>query len=86
VTAAFTLRAIQLSFFGRAGSPSITSAAASGVIADHLEPISLPEKVGAVLLVGATVVIGLKPDLLLDWINPALRSPLLQAVLGGGAP
>jgi len=27
-----------------------------------------------------------RPDLLLDWINPALQSPLFQAVLKGGAP
>ena len=52
----------------------------------HLEPITLAEKAGALLLVGATVLIGLKPDLLLDWINPALQSPLLQAAMKGVAP
>jgi NADH-quinone oxidoreductase subunit M len=38
------------------------------------------------LLLGATVLIGLKPDLLFNWINPALQSPYFQAVLKGGAP
>lgn len=82
VAAAFTLRAIHLAFFGRAGSPQPPGTAAA---AGHLEPITLPEKAGALLLVGATVLVGLRPDLLLDWINPALQSPLLQSVLGGGA-
>ena len=51
----------------------------------RLEPITLPEKAGALLLLGATVLVGLRPDLLLNWIGPALQSPLLQAVLKGGA-
>jgi NADH-quinone oxidoreductase subunit M len=38
------------------------------------------------LLVAATVYIGLKPDVLLNWISPALQSPAFQAVLKGGAP
>ena len=52
---------------------------------DPYPPITLAEKSGAVLLLTATILIGLKPDLLLDWINPALQSPLFQAVLKGGA-
>jgi NADH-quinone oxidoreductase subunit M len=38
------------------------------------------------LLIAATVYVGLKPDILLQWITPALQSPLMQAVLKGGAP
>jgi NADH-quinone oxidoreductase subunit M len=79
VAAAFTLRAIQLTFFAPV-PPGAAPAPAP------LEPISLPEKAGSLLLVGATVLIGLKPDLLFNWINPALQSPLLQAVLKGGRP
>ena len=45
-----------------------------------------PEKAGAALLLASTVLIGLRPDLLLDWINPALQSPLMQAALRGGPP
>ncbi len=82
IAAAFTLRVIQVSFFGKTGTG--TAAAPSE---DHrIEPVTWPEKVGATLLVGATVIIGLKPDLLLNWINPALQSPLMQAVLKGGQP
>jgi NADH-quinone oxidoreductase subunit M len=79
VAAAFTLRAIQLGFFG-----SADKAAPAGDAAP-LAPITLAEKLGAFLLVGATVLIGIRPDLLLNWINPALQSPLLQTVLKGGA-
>jgi NADH-quinone oxidoreductase subunit M len=79
VAAAFTLRAIQLGFFGSADKARPAGDAAP------LGPITLAEKLGALLLVGATVLIGIRPDLLLNWINPALQSPLLQAVLKGGA-
>ena len=83
VAAAFTLRAIALGFFGGTEAPG---AAAPRGQAIQLEPITLAEKAGALLLIGATVLIGLKPDLLLDWINPALQSPLLQAAMKAVAP
>jgi NADH-quinone oxidoreductase subunit M len=79
VAAAFTLRAIQVSFFG------VTSGA-SAAPAHPLPPITLAEKAGALLLVAATVLIGLKPDLLLNWILPSLQSPLFTAALKGGRP
>ncbi len=85
VAAAFTLRAIQVSFFGKTDS-----SAAPDATSHHLEPITLAERAGAALLVGATVYIGLKPDLLFNWITPALQSPLLQAAAQaathGGTP
>ncbi len=76
--AAFTLRAIHVSFFG-ATDPRVA------VNALDLAPITLAEKAGAALLIAATVYLGLKPDVLLDWITPALHSPLMQAALKGGA-
>jgi NADH-quinone oxidoreductase subunit M len=78
VAAAFTLRAVQLTFFGPPGAP--------GTEPPALPPITLAEKAGALLLVAATVLVGLRPDLLLAWIDPALQSPLLLAALKGGAP
>ncbi|MBL9216060.1 MAG: NADH-quinone oxidoreductase subunit M [Opitutaceae bacterium] len=80
VAGAFTLRAIQVSFFGR-------SAADAGPDAGShpLDPITWPERAGALLLLAATLLVGLKPDLLLDWIIPSLQSPLFQAILKGGA-
>ena len=80
LAAAFTLRAIQLSFFGT------TQPASPEVAAHPLPPITLAEKAGALLLVAATVLIGLKPDLLLNWIVPSLQSPLYQVILKGGTP
>jgi NADH-quinone oxidoreductase subunit M len=81
VAAAFTLRAIQVAFFGAAGE-----GAASEPPAHPLPPITWPEKLGAVLLLAASVGVGLKPDLLFNWILPALQSPLMQAALKGGRP
>ena len=37
------------------------------------------------LLIAAMVYIGLKPDVLMNWITPALQSPVMRAVLQGGA-
>jgi NADH-quinone oxidoreductase subunit M len=82
VAAAFTLRAIQVAFFGQSntvrggGTPPTDGASA-------LPPITLPERVGAILLIAAAVLIGLKPDLLLNWIIPSLHSPVMTAAFGG---
>lgn len=85
IAAAFTLRAIQISFFG---STDQTPPSLHSPTHPHLpspDPITWPERVGAMMLIAATVYIGLKPDVLLNWITPALQSPLMQAVLKGGA-
>ena len=53
---------------------------------DHpLEPISAPERIGAVMLIAASLVIGIFPGLLLDWIQPCLNSPLFERLLKGGS-
>ena len=79
VAAAFTLRVLQLAFFGQVSRESAATA-------HPLPPITLAEKSGATLLLAATVFVGLRPDILLGWIEPALHSPLLAAVLKGGTP
>jgi NADH-quinone oxidoreductase subunit M len=84
IAAAFTLRAIQVSFFGTTDKSAPRLAAP--VTAPHLAPITLPERAGAMLLVASTVYVGLNPDILFAWITPALQSPLMQAALKGGAP
>jgi NADH-quinone oxidoreductase subunit M len=78
IAAAFTLRAIQVSFFGRTGPDVCTEPP------HPLPPITWPEKVGALLLLGATIYLGVCPDALLDWIRPALHSPVFQSLLSGG--
>jgi NADH-quinone oxidoreductase subunit M len=63
--AAFTLRALKKSFFDAALGPAASPA---------LEPITLPEKLGAGLLMITTVAIGIYPKLLLDRIQPAVEA------------
>jgi NADH-quinone oxidoreductase subunit M len=79
IAAAFTVRVIQVSFFGQV-------AAVAGPAPHPMAPITWPEKTGAFLLLAATLLIGLKPDLLLNWIVPSLQSPLMQAVWHRGTP
>jgi NADH-quinone oxidoreductase subunit M len=87
VAAAFTLRAIHVTFFGRAGAAAAAPDHGDHHAAAHAyAPITWPERAGAMLLLATTVYIGLKPDTLLDWIGPALQSPVLQAVLKLPAP
>jgi NADH-quinone oxidoreductase subunit M len=93
VAAAFTLRAIQVSFFGstegKAQALNVPPAGSTSIAPfhhDHFPPITWAERAGAMLLIAATVYVGLKPDVLLNWIVPALDSPLMQAALKGGAP
>jgi len=84
IAAAYTLRAVQLAFFGKiesatAGAQEKTSATADET---YYPPITLPEKIGALLLLSASIIIGIKPGLLLDWIIPALNSPLMKIFNG----
>jgi NADH-quinone oxidoreductase subunit M len=80
VGVAYTLRALQQAFFGE--SQELEPGAAART--QPLEPISVPERCGAVLLLGATLAVGLYPRLLLDWIVPALQSEMFQGVVKGG--
>jgi NADH-quinone oxidoreductase subunit M len=49
-----------------------------------METISVPERIGAAMLIGTSLVIGLCPSLLLNWIEPCLRSELFQRLLAKG--
>jgi NADH-quinone oxidoreductase subunit M len=84
LVAAFTLRALKKSFFeGGSAAPSgdvkefaalpplMTSPAEQPI---HLEPITIPEKLGAGLLMFATLAIGIYPKFLLDRIQPAVEA------------
>jgi NADH-quinone oxidoreductase subunit M len=79
VGVAYTLRAVQKAFYADVPAP------VPDPHHDHpLEPISIPEKVGAVMLIAASLVIGLFPGLLMNWIEPCFRSPLFARLLEGG--
>jgi NADH-quinone oxidoreductase subunit M len=70
LVAAFTLRALKKSFFDHSGGTTPVSSQTDLSIA----PITLPEKLGAGLLMFATLAIGLYPKLLLDRIIPAVEA------------
>ena len=76
---AYTLRAVRHSFFG-GGEVEASNAA------PPMEPISVPERLGAALLIATTLAVGLYPRLLLEFIEPALRSPFFDRLLKGGLP
>ena len=77
---AFTWRALDKAFFGdaAAASPGIATQAAA-----PLPRISVAERIGAAILIAATLVVGLYPRLLLDLIVPALNSPLFDGLRKG---
>ena len=49
-----------------------------------LPPITLPERLGAIILIVASVIVGLYPQMLLNIIVPALNSPLFDGLRQGG--
>jgi NADH-quinone oxidoreductase subunit M len=53
---------------------------------NKLEPVSIPERAGAFLLLGTAILIGLWPNILLTLIDPALHSPQFQPLWKGGLP
>jgi NADH-quinone oxidoreductase subunit M len=69
-------RAMQEAFFAEAGVESSPPN-------PPLPPISLPERLGAMILIGASVLIGLYPQVLLNVIVPALNSPLFEGLRKG---
>jgi NADH-quinone oxidoreductase subunit M len=79
---AFTLRTLVKAFFGEAAE-----APAAVKHHDHahdLEPISVPERLGAAMLIAVTFIVGIYPRVLLDVIVPAFGSSLFDALRKGG--
>ena len=72
VTVAFTLRALQRTFYP-SGEPAEPAHA--------FDPITLPEKLGALLLIATTLYAGLLPSALLDPILRSFQSPLMHGLL-----
>ena len=74
---AYTLRALQLAFFAdQAHGVEPIPAHANGH--GQIEPITTPERLGAMLLLGASILIGLFPKLLLNLISPGFNSSLFE--------
>ena len=76
LVAAFTLRALKKSFFGDAISSVRMQEGRVTLDADWNEPqnITAAEKIGACLLMLATLAVGLYPKFLLDRIMPAVEA------------
>jgi NADH:ubiquinone oxidoreductase subunit 4 (subunit M) len=71
--AAFTLRALKLSFFGEKHvQPEVTTGAT--LSREVSNPITIPEKIGACILMLTTIAVGVYPKLLLDRIIPAVET------------
>ena len=70
---AFSWRALQATFFGEGGATAQTQVA----------PITMPERLGAGLLLVATIALGLYPRLLMDLILPTLNGPLFEQLRRG---
>jgi NADH-quinone oxidoreductase subunit M len=86
VGVAYTLRVIQMTFYGVASGEADLSVTAARDLTegDHATPISIPERFGALFLIALTLAIGLYPRLLLDWIVPAFSSPLFDGLRKAG--
>ena len=76
LVAAFTLRALKRAFFDvdLAAGASAKTAPAENPVGAELPPITVPEKLGAGLLMFATLAVGLYPKMLLDRIQPAVEA------------
>jgi NADH-quinone oxidoreductase subunit M len=81
---AYTLRALQKAFFAEEEAV-VLPALSPGNPHPPLEPISIPERIGAAILMGTSLLIGLYPRLLLDLIVPSFSSPLFDGLRKAGA-
>jgi NADH-quinone oxidoreductase subunit M len=69
LVAAFTLRALKKAFFGDDRMPATLE-----VVSGPNDSATLAEKLGASLLIFATLAVGLYPKLLFDRIMPAVET------------
>jgi NADH-quinone oxidoreductase subunit M len=73
LVAAFTLRALKLSFFGDKGvQAEVTKDTTCNP--EQFSPITIPEKIGACMLMLTTLAVGVYPKMLLDRIMPAVET------------
>ena len=83
ISVAYSLRALQSAFFGDPEEDAAT-AVLDGHGHSELEPISTPERIGAVMLIGTALLVGLYPRLLLDLIGQSFNSALFDWLPKGG--
>jgi len=82
----YTLRVLQKAFFSDHETAPVVAASGNGGGHDaELKHITIPERIGAALLILASLVIGLYPRLLLDLIGPSFNSALFDALRKRGS-
>ena len=84
VGVAYTLRVLQKAFFADPEAATAAVPAGNGGGHPDITPISLPERIGALILIGASLLIGLYPRLLLDLVGPSFSSALFDGLRRGG--
>ncbi|HZV34807.1 MAG TPA: NADH-quinone oxidoreductase subunit M [Verrucomicrobiae bacterium] len=80
VGVAYTLRVLQKSFFGEPVEIPVEPA----LHKCDCPPISVPERLGAAILLATTIFIGLWPNVLLKLIGDGFTSPLFDGLWKGG--
>lgn len=75
---AYLLRVMQAVFFPE------RAAATPAAATPALEPISVPERLGAAMLIAVSLLVGLYPRILLDLIGPSVL-PIIERLRQGGA-
>jgi NADH-quinone oxidoreductase subunit M len=85
VGVAYTFRALQKAFFSEGEGGDLPAAAHVSAHAE-LTPITVPERIGALLLMGTTLAIGLFPGTLLNLIAESFKSSLFEWVKKGAGP
>ena len=79
VGVAYIWRAMQQAFFSGADAPPEPQP-----VQEPLPAITLPERLGALLLIAASLVVGLAPQYLLRLIITALHGTLFISLSAGG--
>jgi NADH-quinone oxidoreductase subunit M len=83
---AFTVRVLQVAFFGERAKDNPLEFRAESPHADvstALAPISFAESCGAILLLAVTAAVGVYPRILIDLILPCLKTPLFHGLIEG---
>jgi NADH-quinone oxidoreductase subunit M len=75
---------VGIAFAWRALTKAFSSSGPANPAEDPLPPITWPERLGAFLLLGTTLAVGLYPRILTDLILPSLNSPLFNGLRTGG--
>ncbi len=81
---AYLLRALRLAFFSDRNRRRTEGESNPEDPVPLLPPITIPEKVGAIVLLTTSCAVGIYPRLLLDWILPSVDGLLAVYAVGGG--